>query len=586
MAKSLNFKCSECGHDIELEGIPARDTVLCPACAKDVSVPLSKKGKTSGIIAAVSAVVVVFLAIVFILIFFKVQGQRAEQRRIEAKRQAEAAARLKEVKRLQAEEAEKKRWLELTRIVDRTKIKTEDDYFRVLTSIDKYVGGDPDEKDKLKAQLKQFKEEDVIAVMAKLDAAAKVFGDNNEFMKAVSVYQDYKGDFKPETAELRKKGADEYFRKADVAAEQVRLEAEKARKEKEDCINELAGGLINGKISESLTKFNTSPYAKQLPEISKMVNNITKVNEIVIDSFNADIGKKITVSLKEGKTSLLIKKVEDGKVHAEYKKENITIIKKYSVKDLDDSEVLDRLAAFDKSTGALVGGIKAVRKKKYDVAEEHFQNTDTLAIPLMAKLKEYQENQPVAAVEKKVEEDKKDPGPINPKKIKMSVKITKGGKKNLDMGEIAETVNARYSVDNNTGQAINGYTFTILLIGESVNEKKVFKVIQAFSEPLTMKDKASIQKKLTYINKFNDGAEIGGVGGRGVIVQNNTTPRIIAKSGYKYYSWLYVLQDPSGKIQEANSKQSKFEKNAMSILKSGESEFNDDGKPVRAVINR
>jgi hypothetical protein len=117
--------------------------------------------------------------------------------------------------------------------------------------------------------------------------------------------------------------------------------------------------LIRGKIPESVTAFKVSPYKKDFPEIAKMVDNLTNVNDIVLDSLKDQVGKEIKVELKEGNKNIKIKKVEKGLIHAEFKKAKLTIIKKYSIKDLDNAEVLKRLNEYDKVTANLMRGIKA-----------------------------------------------------------------------------------------------------------------------------------------------------------------------------------------------------------------------------------
>ena len=193
MADLFNFKWPECGQNIELATRPDSASVICLACAKDV--PVHVKGKNGAVIAVILGGVAILLAIIFLFVFFKVQGQRAEERRIVAQREAEAAARLKAVQHIQAVNAEKKRWLELTKLFDRSKLKTEDDYYLAFSALEKYQDGDPEEIAALRVKLEKFKADDIKAAMVKLDAEAKDFEDKKKFIKAAAVYQDYSLDF-------------------------------------------------------------------------------------------------------------------------------------------------------------------------------------------------------------------------------------------------------------------------------------------------------------------------------------------------------------------------------------------------------
>ena len=579
MAKIFNFKCPECEQDIELEARPDGASMICPSCAKDI--PLPAKGKSGAVIALALSGVVILLATIFVFVFIHVQAQKAKERQIVAKRAMEAAARLKEVKRIQVEEAEKQRWLELTKLFDRSKVKTDDDYYRAFSALEKYQGGDPDDIAALRMKLEKFKAADIQAAMVKLDIKAKTFDDKKEFIKAAAVYQDYNSDFKGDTEDSRKKSADIYFAKADDAVAAKELAEEKVEQAKEASLNELAAGVISGKISDAILKFNASPYKKDYPEVSKMVEDLTRVNKIILDSFKGDIGKNITVFLKGGKkkTKLLIKKIEKNRIYVEYKKAKLTMIKKYSVKDLDEVEIITRLKAFNEKTAALMVGLKSIKKRNYDVAEEYFQNTGNFAIPLMAELAKYREKlQAAASMKTKPKKGKKQKkkalGALDVKKIKISVKVTKGGKERMERGNLNEKLNARISVTNTTGQRVDGYTVVVYLIGQSLRTKKIFKIISELQENITLEERKVMQKKHTVFNMYNNGAEIDAGFNRVMI---------IPRSGYKYYSYLMILKDPDGKIKISKSKHSKFEKSYETIVKCGDSAFDGDGNKLKTT---
>lgn len=568
---AYKFKCPDCGKTSELQNKPSRPTIICPQCAKDVFVGQAKdnKGKILTLIFTFAAVLI---GAILIFVYISVQGKKAEQMRLEEKRRAEAAARLKEVQRLQKIEEARKRWQETTKVANRDRLKTESDFVKALNTLKTYQGGDPDEKARLIRQIEEYKAADIAKIMTRLDEEAKAFGDKKEFLKAVGVYQDYSGDFKLDTEQLRKDGAQKYFDLEAEAKREAELAREKAEQGKKALLNDFAAGLISGKISASLAAYKDSPFKNESEEVAKIVNNLSKVNEIVLDSFKVQIGKEIPVNLRKGKTLLKIKNVEKGRIFAIFKTAKLEMIKKYSIKDLDDSEVISRLAAHDKATACVFAGVKACRKRQFEKAEKYFQETGELAVPLVAKMQEYQTSIPTVDEVK----EKKAPKliPIEARRIKVSLKVTRRSKENLGMGEFKEEYVARLDVKNLNQQAIEGFEVTIVIIGRSLVYTDEFKPICQFSEKLNIDAKKKFDKDIPVIIQYNAGAEIGGNNDRAITGnkdEDNSGPeKIIARSGQKYYSWLWVLKDPKGKIVAKKSKHSKFEKNAEEMLEGGE----------------
>ena len=79
----------------------------------------------------------------------------------------------------------------------------------------------------------------------------------------------------------------------------------------------------------------------------------------------------------------------------------------------------------------------------------------------------------------------------------------------------------------------------------------------------------SMQKKYSFLNSYNNGAEIQTTG---------TRVRYIPKDGHKSYSWVYIVKDPSGEIKIVKFKHKKFEKFSMKIVQAGKSEFTAEGQ--------
>lgn len=361
---------------------------------------------------------------------------------------------------------------------------------------------------------------------------------------------------------------------------------ENVKQEKEECLNELTSGLLTGKISKAVSKFNSSPCKKDFPEVSKMVNNLSNINKIVIDSFKDDIGKRIKVLLRNGEREILIKKVKKGFIYVEDRKGKVVMTKKYSVKNLNYNEVIKRLKAFDMKTAALVVGLKAFQRKKYNLAEKAFQKTGNLAIPLMAEFSKYKKTREkqIAAHKKrakkeKVEEAKQpESKPIDLTEIQIRVKVKKDDR-NLQKGKIGEHLRVILDIANETMQMLHGhgYSATVLLIGKSLVDGRKYNVITSFSKKIERDDKdekslKGIKKQYNCTNEYN-------AGGR---VRSGHVDIIYPPSGYKYYSWLMVLKDSEGEIKLIDSKHSKFKKHAKKIMKYKSEIFDKSGNLVNA----
>ena len=284
----------------------------------------SKKGLIKWCIGGASVIIAIF----FIIIFINVQLTKAKERKIKAKRAIEAKARLAEVKRVQKIEDEKRRWQAIVAQTTRKKLKTENDFIRLFALIKDFYGGDPDDKEKLQAKLEKLKKSDIDTLMLKLDSQANELISQNKFLDAATIYQDYSDDFKEDSAKLREEKANICYNKDDAFKAKQKKEKEEVEAKCYILLNNLSAALISKKRSTAISIFENSQLKKKLPEVSKIIKNLSNINKIFLNSFDKDIGEKITINLKDGKKiQVVVKEIKNKKVYVKTKKANLVIIK-------------------------------------------------------------------------------------------------------------------------------------------------------------------------------------------------------------------------------------------------------------------
>lgn len=520
----------------------------------------SKKGLIKWCIGGASLII----AIIFMIIFINAQVTKAKERKMKARRAIEAKARLVELKRVQKIEDEKRRWQALVAQGTREKLKTENDFIRLFTAIKDFYGGDPDDKEALQAKLEKFKKSDIEALMLKLDSQANELISQNKFLDAAAIYQDYSDDFKEDSEKFREEKANICFNKDDELKAKKKKEKEELEAKCDTLLNTLSAALISKKRSTAISIFNNSPLKKELPKVTTIINNLSNINKIFLNSFDKDIGKEITIRLKNRKKAkVVIKEIKKKRVYVETKKANLVMIKKYSISDFALSEVSKRISAFDKESGALYSGIKAVKSKQFDKAEDYFQECTPLAAPLIAQLMIYIENKDSGKEEaEEVVKEEIIPDVKNWRRLKRSIKVIKGSKKRIDLGLFEETIKSKLKFSNKMGHSIK-CSANLLLIGESLLHKKSFKVIADLKENLSLSSNQLIEKTYSSKNSFNEGTE----------EDDGMKKRQTPKSGYKYYSWLFIVKDDKGKNVIVESKHNKFKTDVNKILKADGKNF-------------
>ncbi|MCK5844535.1 MAG: hypothetical protein KAG97_07500, partial [Victivallales bacterium] len=483
MASDIIINCPKCGEDFEMAASKAI-SVECPHCSKKVVVPPEFRKKGGG--------AVVLVVVLFFMVLAGVGGAYymiTTQRVADEKKARIAAARRDRVEVEEAILAKKaEEWVKVLDSTHEEALNAEDDFKRALGVLSAFQESYPKEvgyTSVLKEKLLRLRREKADAVMKSLKKKANSLVDEGKFTEAAAVYGDFSGDFAGDTRERRHDLASECRRKAEavvrVAAEKERL----AKERREVLVKEVVDEMTKQRYEEALVKLRSSKD-DSLKELVDALAVLSHISNSVLRSFKDDIGKKVTIRLRQGKLTAKIKKVEDGAIFAVTSKKGAKVSRSIEVKDLDYSEIADRLASRDKLAGMFFKGIVAMKKREYAAAEECFNGTGLLAPDLLRYLRSMRKIAAKAPVIKK----KKEPKvlkKLNYKGVIIDLKVSAGKKKTIDAGRI-QSFKVRYAVKNMTGADLNNCTLVVYIVGESVVRKNAYKLINQNVIDLNLKN--------------------------------------------------------------------------------------------------
>ena len=155
---------------------------------------------------------------------------------------------------------------------------------------------------------------------------------------------------------------------------------------KNDFLNSIASLLISGKPKNAYKKFNASPNKNSMPELQKILKELSNTNKIILNSFKNDIGKRLQVGTVKGRQTMKITRIKGMSVYVEKKSGSAIFQKKLSIKSLSTREKIKRLGAMSKWAKAVYMGTYAVRGKQYIAAKKYFKRSGVLAPSLLHQL--------------------------------------------------------------------------------------------------------------------------------------------------------------------------------------------------------
>ena len=485
-------------------------------------------------------------------------------RKAQEQSEREAAMREKTLKKEQLKQEDKKQWKALLDSIKPSKLKTEKEFTDALNKIKKFKGGNPNEKIKLITKIKKQKKIRIATVTKELELEAESLANEKKYDEAVALLQDYTGDFAKETAKLRNKAANKYMAALDNLSEKQSLDAEKEEDEKMLFLTDVCKNLLLEDYSAAKQLFNSSKYKADFPEIKKYLNNLQRIRPIIIDSFKKQINKVITINAQNKSHKLLLKSVSiNGTLNFEHTDGKVKLIKKFTFSDLDPTEIITRLAKYDKTTAAIYAGIKAASIKKYDKAEKYLSDAEDLDIPFIEALNEMRSGNLVKT--KKMSKKEELSEDLDFSKVKVTCKLQNSSKKDPKIAEkYIENLKLDLTIKNNNKVPLSGVTLKIFFIGKSPSKKYLLNTIHAYSKKLYVKSNGFFSKTLSYKNIYSGEIKLDVAGG---------SFGVSKASGYKFYAWLWTLIDSNGDVVAAGSNLKKFKLNPQKVIASKGKEF-------------
>ena len=357
-------------------------SVECPHCSKKVIVPpeFRKKGPGGAFL---------MLSIALLILggggYYVIITQRAI-----ADKKARLAAERRE--RIEAEEAllakKAKEWVDVLNSTREETLKTENDFKRALSALQVFQDKYPKEMgytSVLKEKILRLKSEAAQRTVKSLKKQFSPLIDAGKFAEAAAIYNEYNGEFSNDTNDIRAELAKECHQKAE---ERSRANAEKerlAKKNRDILIKEVVGEITKQHYKEALNKLRAS-NDDSLKKAITALDVLSHISDSVLKSFKGDVGKKTTIKLRQGNLTAKIKKIKDGAVYAEISKKGTKISRRLKLKDLDYSEIAERLKSCDKLAGIFFKGIVAMKKRKYASAQKYFAQTELFAPDLLQYL--------------------------------------------------------------------------------------------------------------------------------------------------------------------------------------------------------
>jgi DNA-directed RNA polymerase subunit RPC12/RpoP len=481
-------------------------------------------------------------------------------------REREAAMRLRELQREKEKRKSKDAWAAILRQVRPSKLKTEQDFDDAVSLVKNFKGGDANKKVTLLTQIKKYKRLRIAHILKELQLEAESLAAEKKYSEAVSLYQDYSGDFAEETAGERNKRVAEYLEKLDVMKEQKNVAAAKLEDKKILFLGEICNSLLSDNINGALASLKNSEFSAELADLKKDLDDIKNIKKIVIDSFRKQIGRRISFEAMNKKHSLTLKKVSfDGLMEFESKSGTVELTKKFVFSDLGEPEKITRLSKINKRAAAIYAAVKATEIRKFNDAERFTSQMGQLAIPFKSVLDNMKNGTFVKQKQTKkigfVSEK------INFKKIKCDVKVSRISSKLENKAEsYVEKIKLKASIKNFNKVPLDNVYLKIFVIASSLKKKHILKVIQSFSKKLFVKENGFYSKELSFKNTYSNEIELDVQGGS--FGMNNA-------NGYKYYSWLLVICDSKGEVYKAESKYKKFKLNPEKIMASKGKDFRD-----------
>ncbi|MCK5844424.1 MAG: hypothetical protein KAG97_06930, partial [Victivallales bacterium] len=286
---------------------------------------------------------------------------------------------------------------------------------------------------------------------------------------------------------------------------------------------------------------------------------LSHISDSVLSTFKDDIGKNVKIKLRKGVLKAQVASVDNGTVVVRAVRKGATVSKRIEIQDLDYDEIALRLGRSNEIAGAFFMGIVAMKKREYDTAEKSFNATGLLAPDLaryLSAMREVAAKQPVVK-KKKLKKTRKTPKKINYNAIAMNVKVSTLKKTIISGAGKKHTFKARLSVRNMTGADLKECQLEMLIIGENVLSKRVYKTILRKNFDLDLNNTKTMKKEFEFKTIYYMETDWG------EWAEDSNQENV----GYKFVNWICVVKDLQGNIKKVKTRNKKFSKVAEKIIK-------------------
>jgi hypothetical protein len=237
------------------------------------------------------------------------------------------------------------------------------------------------------ARLAAAKTDAIGQVMEELKLRVATLAGKQKWAEVAAVYETYEGRLKNLTAPLREALARDFRGRHEVQMQWAQTKALSATMEA--VMSEVLAGRFAAAaeaVNRSLSVPDLESRRADLKRLHGVLAGAASIDDRVLDSFRAQLGKEITVQLNSGTLTVQIAEVRDRTVIAV---ENRTVGVAVSTRrvpfapdDLRPAERLARMGPDDNPPVALIKGLQALNARSWALAQKFFGLTD----PMISKL--------------------------------------------------------------------------------------------------------------------------------------------------------------------------------------------------------
>jgi len=219
------------------------------------------------------------------------------------------------------------------------------------------------------ARWQKEKQKAVDACMVKLEKECKVLIADKKFEEAITEFMEYDGLYAVETLEKRSSNAD----KIRMLVKKINIAA--GKKVLDRALNALLSGTIEDTAAFVLLytkKYEHLLEEKEWQQLVELLDSATKVPEIILKSFENQIGETVTVDLITGSLKIQVSGVKNGNIQHSLQTSGAKITKEISLDSLSEKERLLRLK--DNLSGiAIIKAIESAQKKDFTTAKKYLE---------------------------------------------------------------------------------------------------------------------------------------------------------------------------------------------------------------------